>query len=123
MQADWPIFIITLQGDEKRRSRLLAKLEADGLTYRLMMGVDGRKGLPPGMEAAVDRRKAERRMGRPMSDAEFACALSHRQIYETIRIEGLSGAIILEDDAELLPDFFEFLRSGHHRTPTMVLMD
>lgn len=122
MRTDWPIFILTLEGDEERRQPLLDQLKKMGLQWQLVFGVDGRAGLPPEYEAMVDRNAAQTRMRRPMTDSEFACALSHRRIYETIVKEGFAGALVLEDDAILTPDFYEFLQAGYHSTDTLALL-
>ncbi|QFG36632.1 glycosyl transferase family 25 [Paracoccus pantotrophus] len=123
MRADWPIFILTLEGDEARRQPLLDQLAGMGLQWRLIYGVDGRRGLPAEYLSMIDRDAAHDRLKRPMTDSEFACALSHRQIYETIMDEGLDGALVLEDDAILTPDFPDFIRAGHHLTDTLALLD
>ncbi len=122
MQTDWPILILTLQGDEARRQPLLDQLAAMGLSWRLIYGVDGRQGLPNDCLPLIDREAARGRMKRPMTDAEFACALSHRRICEIILDEGLAGALVLEDDAILTPDFADFLQAGFHRTETLALL-
>ncbi|MEG4644940.1 glycosyltransferase family 25 protein [Paracoccus sp. APAP_BH8] len=122
MRADWPIFILTLEGDEARRQPLLDQLAGMGLQWRLIYGVDGRRGLPAEYLSMIDRDAAHDRLKRPMTDSEFACALSHRQIYETIMDEGLDGALVLEDDAILTPDFPDFIRAGHHLTDTLALL-
>lgn len=123
MQDDWPIFILSLPGDEARRQPLLDQLQAAGLGWRIILGVDGRRGLPPDCLAQIDRDAAQQRLGYAMVDGEFACALSHRLIYRTIVDEGLSGAVVLEDDAILAPDFAQFLQAGHHRIPLLALLD
>lgn len=123
MQQDWPILILTLEGDDTRREPLLAQLKAAGLSFELFYGVDGRQGLPQEQLVKIDRPTAEKRLKRPMTDPEFACALSHRSIYQSILDRGLSGAVVLEDDAILTPDFAIFLRNGFHRTESMVMMD
>lgn len=123
MQSDWPILILTLQGDDARRQPLLDRLNAEGLTWQLFMGVDGRRGLPPEYLPLIDREAARQRLHRPMTDGEFACALSHRMIYQTILEQGWTGAVVLEDDAILQTDFAEFLNAGHHRVETMALLD
>lgn len=123
MQDDWPIFILSLAGDEQRRQPLLDQLAAAGLEWRIILGVDGRHGLQEHCLALIDREAASRRLGYTMVDAEFACALSHRQIYQTVLDEGLSGAVVLEDDAILTPDFAVFLQAGHHRVARIALLD
>lgn len=123
MQPDWPILILTLDGDEARRQPLVDRLAELGLPGRLIFGVDGRRGLPAEYLPLIDRDAARDRLKRPMTDAEFACALSHRQIHDLILKEGLPGAVVLEDDAILTPDFSDFLQAGHHLTERLVLLD
>jgi len=55
-----------------------------GLQYELFFGVDGRRGLPAEHEPLVDRSARINAGSRPMSDPEYACALSHLMIYRRI---------------------------------------
>ncbi|SIT83320.1 glycosyltransferase family 25 protein [Pontibaca methylaminivorans] len=121
MQTDWPIFVLTLEGDDDRRAELANTLERQGLSYELVMGVDGRAGLPAEYEKLVDRNAATESLGRPMTDGEFACALSHRAVYKRILDENLPGAIILEDDAILKPSFGDFVRARDYEKAPMIL--
>lgn len=122
-ETAYPIFVLTMEGDEARRAPLVAWLEAHGLDHELFYGVDGRSGLAPRWEASIDRAAAARRLGRRMGDGEFACALSHQEIYRSILERGLPGAVVLEDDAVPGEDFARFLRSGACRTAAMLLLD
>jgi glycosyl transferase family 25 len=58
-----------------------------------------------------------------MSDAEYACALSHQRIYALIEARGLEGAVVLEDDAIPRPGFSEFLAAGAERAADLTLFD
>jgi len=122
-EPDWTIRIITLESDAARRAPLLRRLNELGLPYELSFGVDGRAGCTSEMEARIDRAAAERRRRRPLTDAEFSCALSHRQIYERIVAHHEPGCIVLEDDAEVGPAFARFVRSGAYRDFPMLLLD
>lgn len=123
MPAPYPIFVLTLDGDEQRRAPLLSRLDAMGLKYELCYGVDGRQGLSDEYEAMIDRAGTEDFAGRPLTDGEFACALSHRSFYQRIVKENLPGAIILEDDALLSDGFANFVRAGDYEKAPMVLLD
>jgi len=101
-----PIYILSLK-DAQRSGPLVELLTAHGLPFEIIWGVDGRHGLPKMYEELIDRDGAELRMGRPMSDGEFACALSHRLIYERIASSEAPSAIVLEDDAAPMHPFFE----------------
>lgn len=121
--ADWPIFVLTLHGDDARRAPLMAQLAAAGLTARLHHGIDGRHGLPSAFEPLVDRATAQARLGRAMTDGEFACALSHRAICRRLLDEGLPGAIVLEDDAILRPGFAALIGEADLAPLPLVLID
>src|SRR5690625_3552736 len=57
-----------------------------------------------------------------MTDAEFACALSHRRIYQRILEHGLLGAVILEDDVILSPQFARFIKGEGCRIADFIQM-
>lgn len=120
--ADWPILVLTLAGDEVRRAPLVAALDDAGLSYELFEGIDGRKGLPARYEPLIDRERACHLLRRPMSDGEFACALSHRAIHQMVLERDLPGAIVLEDDALLNPGFAEFVQYGAYRDVPLTLI-
>ena len=69
------IFVLTLEGAEHRRRTLMKQLDDQGLSYELFFGIDGRNGLPEEYEKLIDCQSAQETLGRPMGDAEFACAL------------------------------------------------
>lgn len=119
----WPVFVISLPGCEVRRAPLLDALAAQGIACEVVLGVDGRNGLPPEYEPAVDRAAAQARLGRPISDAELACALSHQKIYQLIVDRGLPGAVVLEDDAQPQAGFRAFLNSAAHVRHDLTLFD
>ena len=95
--VDWPLFVLTLSGDEDRHAQLTAR--RGGATVRV--GIDERRRLATQYTAAINRDAVPSRMDRDMT----ACGLSHRAIYRRIVGEGLRGAILLEDDAFLQPHF------------------
>lgn len=101
-----PIYILSLKG-AKRFGPLVEQLSKRGIDYQISWGVDGRDSLPQAFEERIDRAGAQARMGRAMSDGEFACALSHRQIYEQVAAGSHPSAIVLEDDAVLFQEFFD----------------
>ena len=121
--AGWPIYVISLADAVARRKRLLDALNELGTGFVLFDAVDGRKGLPEAFEGYVDRQKTRENIARDMTDAEYACALSHFMIYREIRDKNLPGAIILEDDAILQPQFAEFHREAGYEKADLVLLD
>lgn len=119
----WPILVLTLEGDERRRAPLLDWLARQGLEYRLFFGVDGRRGLPDRWAAETDRAAARQTYGRDLTDGELACALSHREIYRWIEATGHPGAIVLEDDALPGPAFAAFLAARAHEELDLLMFD
>lgn len=121
--APWPIFVLSLPDAADRRHRISAQLAALGLAFRFHDGIDGRRGLPAEHEPQIDRAAARLRMGRRLTDGEFACALSHQAIYRRIIAEGLPGAVVLEDDATLTPAFAAFLRNRCHDAAPIIQLE
>lgn len=123
IETDYPVFVLTLRGDDERRAPLLRQLSEHGIHHQLVYGVDGRGGLAPEDEARVDREAVWRLHRWIMTDGELATSLSHRAIYERVVKDSLPGAIVLEDDAILTDGFVEFLRHEDYRRFDMVLLD
>ncbi len=109
-----PVFVISLPDCTERRETIAHALHALGLPFEFVEAVDGRYGLDPQYEAQIDR-AATRRAGRILSDAEFACSLSHITIYRRIVSENLAYALILEEDAIPYPQLVEFLTGRHYQ--------
>ncbi|QPZ89700.1 glycosyltransferase family 25 protein [Thioclava electrotropha] len=121
-EPDWPILVISLQDAAERRAMVSKQLEALGLSFKFFDAIDGRSGLPAAYENQVDRPGTELYFGRPMSDGEYACALSHLAVYRKIMEENLPGAIILEDDAIIGSAFALFLKEkGYEHAPLIQL--
>ena len=119
----WPIFIISLTDAAARRAAIHAQLVQRGLTAEVVDAVDGRRGLPAIRADEVDRPAAQRRIGRPISDVELACGLSHRAVYRIVLARDLPGAIVLEDDAVLTALFDTFVAARGYLAADLVQMD
>ena len=111
----WPIFVISLKDQLERRGKITAQLKNFDLCFEFIDAIDGRFGIPTNFEYLIDRPNTEVFFGRSLSDAEYACALSHMSVYQIVESEKLPGAIVLEDDARLLAGFEEIMRSGGYR--------
>ena len=122
----WPIFILSLEGDEVRRAPLLTSLANMGLEAEVLIGVDGRNGLPSWAEAEVDREKAwtwdNTRFVGHLTDGELACALSHALAYRKIIDENLPGAILFEDDAIVKEEFKHFVEDHGYEAGELVML-
>lgn len=119
----WRIYVINLKDATKRRKHMLKQLNAFGLTATFFDAIDGRNGLPQKYVDLIDKEKTHARVGRHLTDGEFACALSHREIYQLIINEKLPGAIILEDDAVLSQDFADFYENEGYTLGELIQMD
>lgn len=122
-KTPWPIIVLSLDGEDARRAPLLERLAALGLPFEVFIGIDGRKGLPPRWEAEIDRNAALRQIGREMTDGEFACALSHREIYRNILSKGWGGAVVLEDDAIIGQHFDAFIKQAIYDRSELLMLD
>ena len=119
----WPVFVISLEDAIERRISILSQCRRYGIEPVIINAVDGRQGLPHELESFIDRPMALRRVGRTISDAEFACALSHHFIYRRIIEENLPGAVVLEDDAILTETFGKFYEAEGYLASHFVQMD
>ena len=108
-----PVFVLSLPDCHERRSRITGSLDRLGIPFEFIDGVDGRNGLPPEYESQIDR-EATRRAGRILSDAEFACSLSHIKIYRRIVEEKIEYALMLADDHQPLPTLVEYLSGRYY---------
>ncbi|MCU0906651.1 MAG: glycosyltransferase family 25 protein [Rhodobacteraceae bacterium] len=117
-----PVYIIALS-DRPGGAALRDRLGQAGVAAILHPAVDGRRGLPRDQEARVDRIRAARVLGRPMGDAEFACALSHQDVYARILAEGHDAAVVLEEDAIPSAAFVDWCRAAHPLPADLVLLD
>lgn len=115
------IFILTLKAAPERRFGLLEALDKMRLSYELWYGVDGRERLPYEYETLIDRPEAHKNLHRDMADAEFACALSHNEIYQEIVKREIAAAIILEDDA-CVGDQFQAMINALTPSPCELLL-
>jgi GR25 family glycosyltransferase involved in LPS biosynthesis len=97
----WPILILTLPGQEERRSGLIAQLDSIGINYEIFMGADCRNGVPSLFEGYLDRDGMRNDFGRELSDPEIGRALSHILAYQRIVDSQLPGALIFEEDAAI----------------------
>lgn len=101
----FPVYVVSLAGCEGRRAPLLSRLRDLGFEPEVVLGIDGRAGLPPEYEPRIDRPMAARHARRRLSDAEFACALSHQRVYSRLLEDGHERALVFEDDTLVGTDF------------------
>ncbi len=120
---DWPIFVISLTDANERRARISEQLSALSIPFEFVDAIDGRSRLPAEYESMVDRAGTLVQERRAMSDAEYACALSHMSVYKRILDQNLPGAIVLEDDAIPGAGFAAYRRARAYEHGDLIQLD
>lgn len=119
----WPIYVISLIDSTKRRETIIEQFDGLSLKFSFFDAIDGREKIPAQYESLIDRQTTILNLGREMSDGEYACAISHMEIYKKIVMEKLDGAIIFEDDAILTPLFLDFLKYSGYKMAPLIQLD
>jgi GR25 family glycosyltransferase involved in LPS biosynthesis len=108
--TDWPsipVHVIALPDAEVRRRTMTSRLADAGIPFRFVDAFDGRAQRVPDVVDGVAVVRA------PFTrDAAIACAVSHRLLQKEIAEGEADVALILEDDAELAPDFAQVVRGA-----------
>ena len=107
------VFIVSLHDSVDRRNTITKYLNNLEIPFEFVDAIDARNGLPIEYENQVDRVETARR-GRMVSDAEFACSLTHVKIYRKIVDEKIPWALIFEDDAIPHSDLVQYLKNRHY---------
>lgn len=111
------VFVISLAGATTRRARIATQLQQLGVDFQFIDAVKGRD-LPADYLAPLTQRRPLIQGGvAATTPSEIGCALSHVHCADLIVQHHLPGAVILEDDAELLPWFAEFVRQFDPHSP------
>jgi hypothetical protein len=99
-----PVYVISLRDSVTRRRNMTERLGALGIPFQFVDAIDGRtQRVPDEFNGAQVIRDAFQ------SEAEIACAMSHRLVHRMIAEDTNDLALILEDDAVFQPDFPETL--------------
>ena len=106
-----------------RNPLLVRDLESAGIQVTLVEAIRGSSLGRSFLAREVDQRGAWWHQGAKLSAGQVGCALSHRKAYRMANIDGASWALIVEDDAIVLPGFrlwTEELESFVPEQPTIV---
>jgi len=98
------IFVINLARADQRLRDMERQLSALGLDFERIEATDGRS-LTDNDRSLVDQDRRRRITPYPLSDNEIGCWLSHRRALGKVAESGDAMAVILEDDAQLAPEF------------------
>jgi len=94
------VYVINLARSSERRAHVTAELEKTGLTYEIVPAVDGRE-LDLGDRGVADPAVISYNR---LPEGAVGCALSHIKAQQKAISDGVSTALILEDDVNLPPD-------------------
>lgn len=92
------VWVLTIPRNLKRQEYIRRELE--GLRFDFFTGIDG-AGIADG-DPRILSEEAQRLYGRPLKKNEFACTLSHLQMFQAMVDRGIGRAMIFEDDAAFL---------------------
>ena len=109
------VFVINLKRSVERRAHMQKLLQHLSLDYEFIEAIDFRDLTHADIEAVYDDRSCQKTMKRSLSNAEIACALSHRKAWIRIKSLGLEEAFIMEDDV-IVKDENAFLEILNQRS-------
>ena len=98
-------FVVALERDGERRRHIAAALEREGVAAELFPAVDGRDLDSEALAGLARRGELAPAFAAGLNHGQIACALSHLRVLERIRERGHARALVLEDDADLVPGF------------------
>lgn len=105
-----PIFVVNLKKDVERRRQVEGELKKINAEFVMTEAVCGKEISLEELKKHYDKEKAES-YRTSLTLGEVGCSLSHISIYDKIIAEGISYALILEDDATLSPDVMPVIDS------------
>jgi glycosyl transferase family 25 len=94
----WPVFVINMDENQDRMSRVTAELAALDIPFTRFSAVNGRAIPEDELARIYDAEANARRARHPMIAAEIGCYLSHIAVWEQIAQGDHPGGIVLEDD-------------------------
>ena len=110
---DPEIFVVNLKQDIQKRQHMIQKLDVLPFRYTFIEAVFGKELPQKYIDTIYDESRAVREFGRSLSRGEIGCALSHIGIYKKMVAENIGIGVVLEDDADIHPDFISVLNTMH----------
>lgn len=106
-----------------RRAGIAAQLQALGLSFEFVDAIRG-STLSAEQRAAVlaPAASVQTHLGRALLDSEIGCVLSHQKAYALLQASGAEQALILEDDALLLPGFADAIAAAETLDIDMLIL-
>ena len=94
-------FVINLDFEIGRKALMEKQLAGVGFPYEIVSAVNGKNLSPEYISRVYDETGAYAIQGKPLSQGEIGCALSHLSVYRRLIEKRLPAALVLEDDAYL----------------------
>jgi glycosyl transferase family 25 len=94
----WPVIVINLAENQRRLADSGRQLDAFGIPWRRMEGVDGRRLTPEEIDRVYDAHENARRARHPLVAQEIGCYLSHIAAWHAIADADAPGGFVFEDD-------------------------
>ena len=105
-----PIYVINLDSSPKRFETIHAQTKKMGLEIKRISGINGNELTDAEIKENYSETLNNKRFRRKLTRGEIGCHLSHRKIWKKLVDENIDIAIILEDDALLMPYFPEVIK-------------
>lgn len=105
----WPAYVINMDADTTRLANCAAILEARGIGWERVPGVDGRAMTPAAIARVYDAAENARRGRHPLIAPEIGCYLSHIAAWTRIAEGAAAGGVVFEDDFAADEDLAEVL--------------
>ena len=106
---NYKVFVINLERSKDRMRFMKQQLDAQGIPFEQISAVDGRLLTDDEIQQATEKPSFPRFYA-SLSTGEIGCYLSHRLAWQRIIDKELDWALILEDDVELQPGFFDLVK-------------
>ncbi len=100
------VFVISKKGDHPRKRTIEKALSQCGITHEFLDATMGNELRAEEIAAVYDEQAAlhHKTISRKLHVSNIGCCLSHRRAYAEVQRRGLPSALILEDDAEPIPE-------------------
>lgn len=106
-----PIFVISLRSSSDRRKHIEKEFLKKDLVFNWIDAVDGNSLSEEEVNKVYDDEVCNVLYGRSLGRGEIGCYLSHLEAYRRIINDGLSYALIFEDDIFLNNNIINFINS------------
>lgn len=105
-------FIINMDSATKRMDHMAHQCEERGIPFMRVSAIDGSK-----VKRHVLDEVATPFCKRTCTNSMIGCALSHMRVWKAVLQGGYDRVLVMEDDADLVPDFKERLQQALHDVP------